>query len=248
MFAYNNILGEKEKNNINLSIIIACYNEEPHLIQNVKAIEKAMEHTVYKYELIFIDDMSQDNTKEKIKEICQNKENYRCYFHEKNVGRGGTVREGLLLAKGNYAGFLDIDLEVGANYIPAMLQALENGSDAATGYRFYDMLQANGISRAILSLCYRLIIKYYLKMQIRDTEAGYKFFNLSATREIIAKTKNNKWFWDTEIIFELIKNGKKIKEIPCLFLRKKDKKSTVRLIPDIVDYIKAIHQFKKEHE
>lgn len=233
---------------ISLSIVIACYNEEPHLTQSVKTIEEVMDHTVYSYELIFIDDCSRDNTRKKIKEVCQNKKNYRYYFHEKNVGRGGTVREGLLLAKGNYAGFLDIDMEVGASYIPSMLQALENGNDATIGYRFYDMLQANGISRAILSLCYRLITRYYLKTKVHDTEAGYKFFNLTTTREVIAKTKNNKWFWDTEIIFELIKNGKKIKEIPCLFLRKKDKKSTVRLIPDIIDYIKAIHQFKKEHE
>lgn len=231
--------------NITLSIIIACYNEEPHLVQSVKAIQEIMDHTVYKYELIFIDDFSQDNTREKIKEICRDKENYRYYFHKQNIGRGGTVREGLLKARGKYAGFLDIDLEVSADYIPSMTRSLEKGYDAATGYRFYDILQFNGTRRAILSLCYRLLTRYYLKINIHDTEAGYKFFNLNTTREIISKTKNNKWFWDTEIIFELIKNGKKIKEIPCLFLRKKEKISTVRLIPDIIDYAKAIIEFKK---
>lgn len=237
----------KTNSDIYLSIIIACCNEEPHLIQSVKAIEKIMEHTVYKYELIFIDDFSQDGTREKIKEICRDKQNYRCYFHEKNVGRGGTVREGLLLAIGNYAGFLDIDLEVSADYIPLMMQSLEKGYDAAIGYRFYDILQFNGMLRAILSLCYRLLTRYYLKINIYDTEAGYKFFNMDATKEIINKTKNNKWFWDTEIVFELIRNKKKIKEIPCAFLRKKDKKSTVRLIPDIIDYFKAIIEFKKNN-
>jgi glycosyltransferase involved in cell wall biosynthesis len=230
-----------------LSIIIACYNEEPHLIQSVKEIQEVMDHTIYKYELIFIDDMSRDNTREKIKEVCKGKENYRYYFHEKNVGRGGTVREGLLMAKGKYAGFLDIDLEVVADYIPAMITALENNYDAAIAYRYYDILQFNGLSRATLSLCYRLLTRYYLKMNIHDTEAGYKFFNLETTRDTISKTKNTKWFWDTEIIFDLIKNGKKIKEIPCLFLRKKDKKSTVRLIPDIIDYMKAIIEFKKNN-
>lgn len=241
-------MAEKEEaSNIDVSFVIACYNEEPHLAQSIREIEETMKRTIFKYEMIFIDDCSTDKTREKIEGVCRGKINYRYSFRKKNVGRGGTVREGLLAAKGKYAGFLDIDLEVGPDYILPMLQALQNGNDAAIGYRFYDMLQTNGISRAILSLCYRLITRYYLKIKIHDTEAGYKFFNLAATREIIDKTKNNKWFWDTEIVFELIKNKKKIKEVPCLFLRKKDKKSTVRLIPDIIDYLSAIIDFKKNN-
>lgn len=232
-------------NNIDLSIIIACYNEESHLAQSVKTIQETMDGTIYRYELIFIDDFSQDNTREKIKGICQNHKNYHYYFHEQNIGRGGTVREGLLKAKGKYAGFLDIDLEVGAEYIPLMIRAIKNGYDAAIGYRFYDIMQFNGSLRAILSLFYRFIVKHYLNMPIHDTEAGYKFFNLNTTKEIIGATENSNWFWDTEIVYKLIENNKKIKEIPCLFLRKKGKKSTVRLIPDIIDYVRAIIKFKK---
>jgi len=236
---------ETTDNGVYLSLIIACYNEENHLTQNVKIIEEVMADTAHKYEMIFIDDCSCDNTREKIKEVCRGKGDYRCYFHEKNIGRGGTVREGLLKARGKYAGFLDIDLEVGAEYIPPMIRALENGYDAAIGYRFYDIMQFNGGLRAILSLGYRFIARHCLNLPIRDTEAGYKFFNLAATKEIISRTKNDKWFWDTEIVFELIKNKKKIKEIPCLFLRNKNKKSTVRLVPDIMDYFKAIMELKR---
>jgi glycosyltransferase involved in cell wall biosynthesis len=233
-----------DKYNYDLSLVVACYNEEPHLRPSVKQIEQTLKNTLYEYELIFIDDYSQDGTRKEIEEICRGKENYRYYFHEKNVGRGGTVREGLLLAEGKYAGFLDIDLEVSPIYIPSMINALEKGYDCAIGYRFYDLTQASGFLRAVLSLGYRLLTRYLLKITIRDTETGYKFFNMAKTKNIIEQTANTKWFWDTEIICGRIKADKLIWEVPCLFIRNKEKKSTVRLIPDIIDYLKAILKYK----
>lgn len=227
-----------------ISIVIACYNEAPHLAKNITEIERALGNLMYHYEFIIIDDCSQDNTRKVIHELCGQKNNYHCYFHERNVGRGGTVREGLLKAKGKYAGYIDIDLEVHARYIPSMITALDEGFDAALGYRFYDFLQSSGKLRAVLSLVYRLLVKYYLKINIHDTEVGYKFFNLATTRNIIFETKNNEWFWDTEIVAKLIARGKKIKEIPCLFLKNTSKPSSVKLVPVVFKYLKELKKLK----
>src|SRR3989338_1194557 len=101
---------------IDLTIVVACYNEEPHLSRNIAEIEKIMRQMNYSYEFIFIDDCSKDRTRAEIKDICSSRNNCKYIFHEKNVGRGGTVKEGLLLSNGKYSGFLDIDLEVPAYY------------------------------------------------------------------------------------------------------------------------------------
>lgn len=228
-----------------ITIIIACYNELPHLKASIAEIDHVLAKTRYCYDLIFIDDCSIDGTQEIIKDICREKPNFKYILHEKNVGRGGTVKEGLLMSNTKIAGYLDIDLEVHARYIPALLEAIEKGSDAAIAHRYYDLTQTKGIIRAILSLVYRLIVKYYLSLNIQDTESGFKFFNMEKCRNAIIKTQNNKWFWDTEIIYYLSSEGRKISEIPCLFIRNKDKKSTVKLIPDVISYLKAIIKFKK---
>jgi glycosyltransferase involved in cell wall biosynthesis len=233
-----------------LTIVIACYNEELHLRESVREIEEVMRRTIHSYELIFIDDCSQDRTSQIIEQICQNKVNYQCYFHSQNVGRGGTVREGLLKAKGRYAGFLDIDLEVHARYIPEMLRALEQGADLATAHRYYDMSQVfelKEIIRNFLSYGYRLVVRRYLRLNLSDTETGYKFFNKASMEEIIKKTRDNYWFWDTEIMALSNYHSKKIKEIPCLFLRREEKKSTVKLLRDVWRYLKAIRKFKRDY-
>jgi len=215
------------------------------LVKNIDAVKKVLDSLVEPYELIIIDDKSQDRTAALIELEYLGKEDVRCVFHEKNVGRGGTVREGLLMSQARYAGFVDIDLEVDAVYINDMIEALKSGSDAAIGCRYYDLIQPGGKLRAILSLAYRIITKWYLRISIKDTEAGYKFFNMESCREVIAGTKNDKWFWDTEIVYNLVKNKKKIAEVPCVFIRNIEKQSTVKLVPDIIEYIKAIAAFKK---
>jgi len=234
-----------------LSIIVACYNEGSYLKDNIREIEETLKRTVYSYEIIIIDDCSQNKTGNVIKKICQGKDNYKCYFHQENVGRGGTVKEGLLNSNGKYAGFLDIDLEVGARYISSMIRSLERGTDVATAYRYYDLaqiLQLREIFRNFLSYIYRFIVRGYLGLKLSDTETGYKFFNMRTMKGLIKKTRDDAWFWDTEIMALSYYNQKKIEEIPCLFLRRSDKKSTVKLFRDVYQYLVAIRKFKKSYK
>jgi glycosyltransferase AglD len=227
-----------------LSIIIACYNEEDILEESIRELMATMNRTTYKYELIFIDDCSQDHTRELIKKITNGNNHMRYIFHEKNVGRGGTVCEGIKVAEGKIAGFLDIDLEVHARYIPSMIQAIEEGSDIAMAYRL-TYLRFDSIKRDLSSKAYHFITRYFLKIPLYDTETGFKFFNREKILPIIEKTRDKRWFWDTEVMALAYHNNLKINEIPCLFIRRKDKKSTVKLWDDSIEYIKKVIHFKR---
>lgn len=229
-----------------LSLIIACYNEEPHLAGSVAEIDEVMHQTQYSYELVFIDDCSKDGTRESIKKICEKRDNCVYVFHGKNVGRGGTVREGLLMARAPYAGFLDIDLEVHARYIPSMVLWLEKGYDVVSIDRIEKLsLSFYKLMRFAVSEGCRQIARYLLHTSFPDSASGFKFFNMSAMRNVIADTKDNGWFWDTEIILRAEEAKKKLKSIQGVFEHRLDKKSTVRLIPDTIAYIKASLDFKK---
>jgi len=229
-----------------VSIILPCYNEEAVLVDSVKEIVKTMKGSIYKYELIFIDDCSKDGTRELIKKTCEEVPNARYIFHEKNVGRGGTVKEGLLAARAPIAGYLDIDIEVHSRYIPAMIQAINDGADVVCGHRIYHLkLQYDDLFRGILSFCYRKIVKGQLNVNVKDSEAGYKFFNVETARRVINLSKNDHWFWDTEIIALAGIYGLRISEVPMVFFRRMDKESTVRPIHDSWLYLKEMREFKK---
>lgn len=216
-----------------VSLILACFDDELSIQESTQKIIKILDSTRYDCELIFIDDASSDGSK---KEISRIKSLYpslkiQTIFHDKNVGRGGTVREGVLKAQGDIVGFLDIDLEVSENYLPAFIVAIESGADVAIGSRVYK-IHLTSFHRHLGSVIYPFLVRKLLGLPFKDTEAGYKFFNRRKILPIAKKTKDNGWFWDTEIVARSFFAGLKIVEIPVLFIRRPEKKSSVKFFRD----------------
>lgn len=231
---------------LDLSLVIACYNEQGHLEESVREILSILEATSYRWELIFIDDCSQDGTSALIEQITAGDERMSFVQHEKNVGRGGTVTEGFRLARGRVVGFIDIDLEVHARYMLEMIRAIDGGVDCATAYRLYKVrLHPGPLIRHVLSKGYRMLFRALLKVPLRDTETGFKFFRREAVLPVLDQCEHNGWFWDTEIMVLSHLHGLKIVELPCLFIQRRDKASTVRIFRDTRDYLQALFAFRR---
>lgn len=227
-----------------LSLIIPCYNEEGHLFDSYKKLVKELRKNHFLYELIFIDDKSKDQTKRIILQICESDKNAKYIFHKKNLGRGATVLEGIVKAKSEVVGFLDIDLEISEKYIGEFYNKIKQGCDLVVARRKYKINLAS-LPRGVISKSYILIQKILLESEFNDTEAGYKFFNRKRILPILKLTNNKKWFWDTEIVLVSHLNGLKIGEIDVIFNRRFDKKSTVKLIPDSLDYLVNLFKFRR---
>ncbi len=232
---------------IDVSLVIACYNEESLLEESVKKIMAVMDASRWKYEMIFVDDCSRDKTRQIIERIISENSGHmlKKIFHESNMGRGKAVTDGILVAEGTYVGYLDIDLEVGAHYIPLMVITLQQGADIATAFRVYKET-LNLLIRAILSIGYRFLMHLMLKIPVKDTETGYKFFNRERILPILNETKDSGWFWDTEIMVRSYRADLKIVELPCLFIRRFDKKSSVNIFEDSFEYLIKLVKFSRE--
>lgn len=229
---------------IDLSLIIACYNEGPTLLWSLSEIKKTLDETKLSWEMICIDDKSKDRSFKTAQKFAKRKRNISAVVHLQNVGRGGTVTEGIKHAKGEVVGFIDVDLEVSPVYIPLFVRAIRAGADVAIANRIYKE-SLSTIMRWISSKVYVVLVRSVLGINYKDTEAGYKFFNRKKILKVIDKVENKGWFFDTEIVTRSHLAKLKIKEIPVLFLRRPEKKSTVRLIPDSIDYIKGLSALKR---
>ena len=231
---------------IELSIVIACYNEGKLLGPSVRTIVEYMSLTNISYELIFVDDCSKDNTRKNIEALCQEFSDVitQKIFHQQNTGRGGAVRDGFGAARGRFVGYLDIDLEVGiAEVLPTVMQ-LRSGADLVTGRRVYE-IQLWYLHRHILSRAYALFSSFVLGLPFRDTETGFKFFNAAALKRILDKTYDQGWFWDTEIMFQAHRHSLKVIELSVLFIRRSDKCSSVNVISDSIGYLKKLWAFHR---
>lgn len=231
--------------NPDISLIIACYNEEKLLRESVARITSVLDDSVFSYELIFVDDNGSDGTAGIIKALVKKNPRWSAIYHRVNEGRGKTVRDGIAVAKGKVVGFIDIDLEVSPVYITQFVRMILGGKeDVVTGLRVY---REGVISfhRSILSRGYSWLVRSVLGIPLQDTETGYKFFNRKKIFPVIKKTKNNGWFWDTEVMTYAHYLGLTIKEVPVLFVRRFDKTSSVRLVGDTLEYVKNLVGFHK---
>src|SRR3990167_8412221 len=226
-----------------VTIILPCYNEVPTFEKSVKKIVSVLKKLKKNWEIIFVEDKSTDKTKKTIEKLVSQIKNSRAIYHSKNQGRGKSVADGIKTAKGEICGFLDVDLEVSADYIPLFTREIENGADMTIGRRFYER-GMKSIARYLASKIYSSLVKTFLKIPIEDTEAGYKFFNRSKILPILVKIKDKGWFWDTEICARAYWSNLKISAVPVLFVRRHDKKSTVNLLPDSWNYLTKIIKFR----
>ncbi len=231
---------------IELSLILPCYNEEQHFIKSASTILSFLKAQHIPFEIIFVEDKSIDTTKQLIQSfIKQHPEDpLRVLFHKYNQGRGAAVMDGIRAAHGTIVGFIDIDLEIDCRYIPQFFTAAKREFDGACAVRTY-IFSFRTLPRFVASVAYKHISRFFLRIPFHDTEAGYKFFHKKKLLPILPLIKSVGWFWDTEIMALGWKKGLHIKEIPVLFIRRADKTSTVRLLPDIITYGTNLYRFKK---
>lgn len=227
------------------SLILPCYNEEPILLDSFEKILTILKLSRFSFEIIFVDDKSSDMTLSILRTICKKNSHCRLFAHARNTGRGRSVADGIKAAKGKVAGYIDIDLEVSPIYIAQMVNLiLENKAEVVLGKRIYRTTLMS-IPREIFSKGYTYLTEKILNTGKVDTESGYKFFNRKKILPLLAKASHPHWFWDTQIIIYSKRAGLKIVEIPVLYLRRFDKKSSVRVWRDIMDYLVNLWKFRK---
>ena len=229
-----------------VSIVLACYNEESVLASSFAEIQDTLQQLGRPSEVLFVDDVSRDRTREIIQSIVAGHPSMdlRVILHETNKGRGATVTDGFRAARGAIVGYLDVDLEVHSRYIPSLVRAIEKGADVATLRRIY-AFQLGSLDRYVMSRGYSFLVRRLLGVPFRDTETGYKFFRRETLLPVLDQILDPGWFWDTEFMVRAFHAGLRVVEIPGAYVRRRDKPSTVSGLRDSLDYFRKLLGFRK---
>ena len=230
-----------------LSLVLACYNEAQHLEASFAEIRDSLEQARFPFEILFVDDVSRDDTRAIIARIVAAHPQLalRTILHERNRGRGATVTDGFRAARGAITGYIDVDLEVHSRYIPSLVHAIERGADVATLRRIY-AFQVRSLDRYAMSRGYSFLVRRLLDVDFADTETGYKFFAREKVLPLLDEIRDPGWFWDTEFMVRAARRGLKLVEIPGAYIRRGDKTSTVKGLSDSLRYFRQLLRFRGE--
>lgn len=230
------------KQTVDLSLVIPCYQEETILRESMNEIVTLLNSITFSYEIIMVEDKSSDNTLQIARDLEKQYNNIKLICHNKNQGRGKTVTDGIMAASGEIVGYIDIDLETAIHNVIPLIIKIKEGYQVATGRRYY---KTTWHQRWITSRFYSWLVRKLLRVDLKDTETGCKFFNREAILPILKKTKDPHWFWDTEIMVLSQRAGLKLIEYPVLFIRRSDVPSTIRLFRDSCYCFVKLLQFRR---
>ncbi|RLB83632.1 MAG: glycosyltransferase family 2 protein [Deltaproteobacteria bacterium] len=200
-----------------LSLVIPLYNEEQCLKKNFETIKVYLDTLAMDYEIILVNDGSNDSTMSIIGEIVQRNSCVRSLNNLKNRGKGHAVRSGVLSAAGEYVVFADADLAVPPHFIGACLKRLEAGTPMVIGSRHLpgsSFKVREGALRQFLGEVFRRFAQFSLGLRVSDITCGLKGFQKKAAFDIFSRSKIDRWGYDVEIIFLAQKLGYVIEEIP----------------------------------
>lgn len=117
------------------SIVVPCFNEEQTVRAFFDAIIPVMNGLKEKYEVIFVNDGSRDNTENILAELASENKNVKVVNFARNFGQQAAILAGFSLAEGEAVIDIDVDLQDPVEAIPLMIQKWKEGFDIVHGKR-----------------------------------------------------------------------------------------------------------------
>lgn len=191
-----------------ISILIPCYNEQDNVVPIAQALLNIFKEKLseYDYEILFIDNDSQDKTRELLRKICADNPKIRAIFNAKNFGQFNSPYYGLAQTSGDCTVLLCCDFQDPPELIPDMVKAWEEGSKIIVMQKTQS--DENKILRFLRSCYYKTIRKMSNIEQIEHF-TGFGLYDKSFIE--VLKNLNDSTPFLRGIVAEL---GYKIKIIP----------------------------------
>ncbi len=150
-----------------VSIMIPCYNEEENVVGISEAVVKQMEALPqYDYEIVFIDNCSQDNTRPLLREICAKNPKIKAIFNVKNFGQFNSPYYGLCQTTGDCTISICADFQDPVEMIPTFLKYWEEGYRIVCGVKTSS--RESKLMYKLRGIYYKLIKKFSTVEQIEQ--------------------------------------------------------------------------------
>src|SRR5439155_12029949 len=158
------------------SIIIPAYNEGARLGATLDRVLNHVAAQQWDAEVIVVNDGSRDQTTDLVRSYAQTHPTLRLIENPGNRGKGYSVRNGMLNAKGKILLFTDADLSSPIEEAAKLITAIENGADIAIGSRWLrPELQAHrqSLLRQFYGRIFNLALRIFLGLNFKDTQCGF---------------------------------------------------------------------------
>lgn len=195
-----------------LSVVIPCYNEKNSILD---ILEKVKDAPIENMEIIIVDDMSTDGTRELLKEQVEPMVD-KVIYHEANTGKGGALKTGFMAAEGDVVIIQDADMEYDPNEYPLVVNPIFEGkAEVVYGSRFLNQKAKGYLMNRLANKGLTFLSNCRTHQKLTDMETCYKAFKKEIIQGIDIEEK--RFGFEPEITAKISKLGIKIQEVPISY-------------------------------
>ena len=168
---------------MDISIVIPLLNECESLQELSLKIDSVMKENSFSYEVIYVDDGSNDNSWEIISSICKKNSSFKAINFSKNYGKSQALHAGFEIATGNIVFTMDADLQDDPKEIPEMYNLIINKNlDILSGWKKkrFDPVLTKNLPSKVFNLCARLTSG----IKLNDFNCGLKGYKNEVIKNI----------------------------------------------------------------
>jgi glycosyltransferase involved in cell wall biosynthesis len=165
-----------------LSIVVPVYNEEENVVPLYEKIRAVCESIGETYEVLFVDDGSQDNTFEELSELRNQEPHLVVIRFQQNAGQTAAMAAGFEFAQGERIISMDGDLQNDPTDIPNLLEKLDEDYDLVCGWR--KERQDKFWTRRVPSVVANWIISKVTGVAIHDNGCSLKAYRSEVIKQV----------------------------------------------------------------
>ena len=182
-----------------ISVIVPCFNEEaglPYFFPEIRKLaNKMFANYGILFEILFIDDGSEDKTLELLRELAVEDDRVHYIAFSRNFGKEAAIYAGMQNISGDYGDYvvlMDADLQHPPAMVEEMYKALENGD--------YDIAAARRVSRkgeppirSFFASCFYWLINRISKAEFVDGASDYRMLSYRAINAVLTMAEYNRF-------------------------------------------------------
>jgi glycosyltransferase involved in cell wall biosynthesis len=201
-------------NEVELSFVIPAYNEEIFIEDTLGSLDLAIKERGAQYEIVVVDDGSQDKTYHKALNYAKNNDHVKVIRYARNTGKGFAIKTGVMESTGDAVIFIDGDMDIDLYTISKYVEALANADMVIASKLHPDSVVSMPLTRKMLSRTFNAIVRILTGFALKDTQVGLKVMKRSAVDKIFPRLAVKRYAFDVELLAIANLYGLKIVELP----------------------------------
>ena len=162
-----------------LSFVIPVLNE----VSSLASLHSEIVANIgtHEYEIIFIDDGSQDCSFEVMSELALRDVNVKVVKFRRNFGKAAALQVGFGLTTGDYVFTMDADLQDDPAEIPNFISKIEGGFDLVSGWK---KIRRDPLHKKLPSKCFNAVTACVFGLKLKDYNSGFKLYRRKLVKEL----------------------------------------------------------------